>query len=73
MTIEQLERELLELPPRERARLAERLLASLDDESSLERRWYDEADRRLAELKAGAVREIPGEDVFRKLGARRDP
>ena len=72
MTIDQLERELLGLPAPERARLAERLLASLDDESSLERKWYDEAERRLAELKAGVVREVPGDEVFRKLGTRSD-
>ena len=73
MTIEQLERELLELPAHERARLAERLLASLHDESDLERKWYDEADRRLSELKAGVVREVPGDEVFRRLGTRTDP
>ena len=68
MTVDQLERELLGLPAPERARLAERLLASLDDESSLERKWYDEAERRLALLTAGVEREVPGDEVFKKVG-----
>jgi hypothetical protein len=50
MTIEQLESALLKLPPSQRARLAERLIASLDEESELESAWYDEAERRLSFL-----------------------
>jgi len=68
MTIEELESALLKLPASERARLAERLLASLDEESELERAWYDEAERRLAEIQGGAVREVPADEVYRSLG-----
>ena len=68
MTIDQLERELLKLPPNERARLAQRLISSLDQESEVERAWYDEAERRLGELEAGMVREVPADEVFKTLG-----
>lgn len=72
MNIERLERELLELPRADRARLAERLLASLDEEADSERMWYDEAERRLSELRSGGVREVSVEEVFRRLDRRLD-
>jgi putative addiction module component (TIGR02574 family) len=72
MTIDQLERALLELPAHERARLAERLISSLEEESEIERAWYREAERRLQELRAGSVREIPAEEVYRTLGLNED-
>jgi len=68
MTIDQLEKALMELPPSERARLAERLISSLDGESELEKEWYNEAERRLADVQAGTVREVPAEEVYRSLG-----
>jgi hypothetical protein len=45
----------LSLPIEDRAALADRLLASLDelDEQEAERLWADEAQRRLEELRAG--------------------
>lgn len=68
MTIEQLESALLKLPANERARLAQRLISSLDEESELERVWYDEAERRLAEIQGGIVREVPADEVYKSLG-----
>jgi hypothetical protein len=53
---EQLEAELLQLPPHVRARLAEALLASLDDaDSELDVAWGEEAERRAMELRSGQV------------------
>lgn len=68
MTIDQIENEVLKLPQHERARLARRLLSSLDEDSELEKAWYDEAECRLAELKAGEATEIPAEEVFGSIG-----
>jgi len=47
----------LSLPSEDRAALADRLLASLDelDEEEAERLWTDEAQRRLEELRTGRV------------------
>ncbi len=45
---------LLGLPPKERARLAERLISSFDQESDFdaEKLWLEEAERRLDELES---------------------
>jgi len=63
-----LESEALKLSPKERARLAERLISSLDDHSDpdSERLWLEEAERRLDELLSGKVAGIPADEVFRK-------
>lgn len=67
---EQLESQLLTLPPADRARLAELLLASLDAETeagpmaAAEDAWRAEGERRLAELRAGFVAGVPAEQVF---------
>ena len=63
-TREQLENEAQSLPREERARLAEALIASLDEEAEMERAWLAEAERRAAELDSGAVESIPAEGVF---------
>jgi len=54
------------LPPEDRAYLAERLLASLE-ETDLEQQWVDEAKRRRDEVRAGAIRPIPAEEVYRRI------
>ena len=58
----------LNLPPDERAALAEKLLSSLDEptEAELERAWLSEAARRARELDGGDVQGISEEDVRRK-------
>lgn len=68
MTIDELENLLLQLPQPERARLAERLIASLDEESDLDEEWYDEAERRLGDFES--ENGIPAEEVFAALRTR---
>jgi putative addiction module component (TIGR02574 family) len=65
MHIGLLERELLKLPPHERARLAELLLSSLDEasQSELEHIWFAEARRRCAQIDSGAVLMLASEQV----------
>ena len=67
----QIESEALQLPPRERARLAQRLLASLDPASDrdAEQAWLQEAERRLDELESGAVAGISAEQVFKRASS----
>lgn len=67
MKIDELENLLLQLPYQNRARLAERLIASLEEETEIETAWYDEAERRLAELESGEEEEIPAEEVLASL------
>lgn len=66
-TAEKIESAALQLPRSERARLAERLIASLDEDSEVEQAWAEEIERRVAELRSGAVETIPGEQVFAEL------
>ena len=63
-----LEAEALKLPPEERARLAERLISSLDQEADadVEELWLREAERRLEELESGAVSAVPADRVIEK-------
>jgi putative addiction module component (TIGR02574 family) len=67
----QIESKALKLSPRERARLAERLISSLDDEADVgaEAAWIREGERRLDELRSGKVRGRPAAGVFRRARA----
>jgi putative addiction module component (TIGR02574 family) len=64
----ELESRALKLPRRERARLAQRLISSLDPDvdADVDKLWLQEAERRLAELKSRKVPETPAEKVLRK-------
>ena len=64
----EVESRALRLPRRERARLAQRLISSLDQEVSpdVDKLWLQEAERRLRELKSGKATGIPAEKVVRK-------
>ena len=70
ISAEQLEAEALQLPAPQRARLAERLIASLDEEADHEQAWAEEVQRRLAELQDGQVQAIPAADVLTNARAR---
>jgi putative addiction module component (TIGR02574 family) len=67
VTREQLEAEARNLPRDERARLAEALIASLEEEAEIELAWRQEVRRRIQELDAGTVQAIPGEEVLAEL------
>ncbi|MEP7344510.1 MAG: addiction module protein [Gemmatimonadaceae bacterium] len=49
-----IEAEALQLTSAERVRLADHLLASVARDPGLEQEWAEEAERRLAEVEAGA-------------------
>ena len=71
-TITDLEREIAELSAAERARLLRRLIADLDApaETDVETAWIQESRRRLAEIDAGTVDTIPGQQVLDEARAR---
>ncbi len=71
MELNRVEHEALRLPPEERAKLAHKLLLSLDalSEEELEQAWLVEADRRARELDHGEVLPVPAEEVRRKARA----
>jgi putative addiction module component (TIGR02574 family) len=62
-TVEVLEAEALQLPAADRARLVERLIASLDMDPQVEEAWAAEVERRNAEIESGAVSLIPGPEA----------
>jgi putative addiction module component (TIGR02574 family) len=66
-----IEHEALSLPQEDRAKLAQKLLLSLDSLSEEERNqtWLIEADRRARELDNGDVQPISAEEVRRKARA----
>ena len=67
----ELESKALRLPRKARARLAQRLISSLDAEvdAAIDKLWLREAERRLRELKSGKVAAIPAAKVVRKARA----
>jgi len=69
--LKECETKALQLPPKERAVLAERLIASLDapDEAKAERLWVEEADRRYREYRRGRIRARSAADVLRDARA----
>jgi putative addiction module component (TIGR02574 family) len=74
MTLDEIEREALALPSEARARLADRLVESLEatDASRIDEIWAAEAKRRRDEVRHGRVKTIPGPEglarVRRSLG-----
>lgn len=64
----ELESKALKLSRNARARLAQRLISSLDQETDAdaEKLWLKEAERRLGELKSGKVTGISAEKVIKK-------
>jgi putative addiction module component (TIGR02574 family) len=65
------EHEALRLPPEDRAKLAQKLLLSLDtlSEEELKQAWLIEANRRARELDRGETKPIPAEEVRQKAKA----
>ncbi len=59
----------LSLPPKSRAKLAEKLLESLDDprQKEIDRLWAEEAEDRIDAYERGDLKAIPGKEVFRRL------
>ena len=70
--VDDLEKDLLKLDHRVRARLAHVLLASLDSlsEEENERLWADEAERRAAEMRADPGMGIPLDQAVAEIRAR---
>jgi putative addiction module component (TIGR02574 family) len=72
MSDRKLNLEALKLSPRRRAKLAERLLASLDDDAqrSIDVAWAKEAESRIDSLDKGTARSKPLSRVLRGLKQR---
>lgn len=71
MNIQTLEQHALHLAVQDRAYLAEKLLASLDNlsEQETEKLWLQEAARRAVELDEGKVQPVSADEVEAKINA----
>lgn len=66
--VDELSQNALELPPEERIRLAEKLLATVHElDGEVEAAWDQEIQRRLAEIDNGTAKLVPAEDVFAEV------
>jgi putative addiction module component (TIGR02574 family) len=69
--IKEIIQEAESLPVEERAMVIDSLLRSLNPPSmEIDREWVKVAKRRLAKLRSGAVKPIPGNEVFGKIRER---
>ena len=58
----------LKLDPAERFDLVDQILHSLDKpDPEIDRVWLEEAEKRLAAYRAGKVKGIPAEEIFRNI------
>jgi putative addiction module component (TIGR02574 family) len=71
MKTQELITEAISLPVEERALIIDYLLKSLNpSESEIEKRWAQEAQSRLNDIKSGKVKTISGEKIFNDLWKR---
>lgn len=70
-TTDELLKQVLELPPGERARLAEQRLESLEPPNERNRQlWAEEAERRVEAYERGDLKSKPAEEVFEQLRSK---
>jgi putative addiction module component (TIGR02574 family) len=70
-TTQEIIQEAQSLPVEERVLVVDSLLRSLNPpDPSVEKEWGAVAKRRLAELRSGRVKPIPGEQVFANIRER---
>ena len=69
-TLEILQAEVLRLPSPDRARLLDRLIASLDADTEAEAAWDALADERESEMESGGVQPVPLDVAIARLEAR---
>ncbi len=67
---ETIESAALRLPPEERVRLAERLIASLEPDPEVEVAWAAEVERRVHDWEAGRIAEVSWDEARRQIEGR---
>lgn len=61
--------EALSLSAEERARVADRLLASLIEDAGIDDAWAAEVERRLAAIESGQMKLVPASDAIARARA----
>lgn len=69
LPVEALELELIRLPTSERARLLDRVVASLDADKARDKAWDELAARRDGETERGESSPVSGQEVLARLRA----
>ena len=69
-SLPELEAQVLNLGPTERAHLLDRLIDSFEPESRIRDAWMAEARRRHEEVKSGKIALVPGPDAVARIRAR---
>ncbi|MEO7338780.1 MAG: addiction module protein [Caldimonas sp.] len=72
LPVEVLADELLRLSTSDRARLLDRVVASLDADKSRDDAWDALAARRDAEIEAGTATSVPGAELIARLRSELD-
>jgi putative addiction module component (TIGR02574 family) len=73
MNTKELIEQVVSLPVEERALVVDSVLRSLNPpQSDIDKQWGIVAQQRLAQMKAGEVKTIPGEQVFDRVWKRFD-
>lgn len=68
--LKELEAAVMALPASERARLAERLIASLDRDPEIEEAWAVEIRQRLEQYRAGELESVSADQVLEEARSR---
>jgi putative addiction module component (TIGR02574 family) len=68
--VEDLAAQALSLPPEDRAKLVERLLASFEPKSPAQAAWFRLASGRRDEVRSGKVAMVPGDEALARVRAR---
>ncbi len=66
--VEELFRKARALPAEDRVRLAEELLATVQEaDAEVEAAWEEEIKRRIAEIDSGTAKLVPADEVFAEI------
>ena len=68
--VEDLAAQALSLPPEDRAKLVERLIASFEPKSPAQAAWLKVANTRREDVRSGKVAMVPGDDALARIRAR---
>lgn len=67
--VEDLAAQALSLSPEDRAKLVERLIASLEPKSPAQAAWLKTANARCEDVRAGKIAMVPGDEALARVRA----
>lgn len=68
--VDELQAQVLGLPPEDRARLLELLIASFEPKSKSQQAWMQLAMRRREDVRSGKTAMVPGDEALERVRAR---